>query len=116
VGSRHSRKACASSDSLEQWPLSYRRGLVDGLFFDETGKARTAAWAVDLVPDILRPTENQAGELDRLLLLLGSERFSRDSDDYTLWSTAKSLTAQFDPAVRPAWEQIAARCLPDPPF
>ena len=35
-------QACASSDSLEQWPLHYRRGLIDGLFFDESGNARTA--------------------------------------------------------------------------
>lgn len=35
-------QACASSDSLEQWPLHYRRGLTDGLFFDESGNARTA--------------------------------------------------------------------------
>lgn len=35
-------QACAFSDSLEQWPLHYRRGLIDGLFFDESGNARTA--------------------------------------------------------------------------
>lgn len=111
-------EACANSDSLEQWPLHYRRGLVDGLFFDENGKARTAAWAVTLVPPILQPTDNPAGEVERMLFLLGNERLRHgdSDDDYTLWRTAESLTAKFVAEARPSWRKIAALFAPEPPF
>ena len=55
-------QACASSDSREEWPLHYRRGVLDGLFFDENGKVRTTR-AVELVPGVLGPTKDQAAEL-----------------------------------------------------
>ena len=37
-----------------------RRGLLDGLFVNDEGKARTTAWVLTLVSDILRPTADQA--------------------------------------------------------
>jgi hypothetical protein len=72
----------AASDSLERWPLHYWRGLVDGLFFDENGKPQTTVWALTLIPDILRPTADQAGELHRLLGSVWTEPLGPgDSDD-----------------------------------
>jgi hypothetical protein len=111
-------QACASSDSMDEWPLHYRRGVVDGLFFDDSGKVRTSRWAVELVPGILGPAEDQAAELERLVALLGSEHIGigDDSEDYTLWSSAKQITGKFEPAARPKWSKIADLFAPPPPF
>jgi hypothetical protein len=110
-------QACAASDSLEQWPLHYWRGLLDGLFLDENGKPRTTGWALTLIPDILRPTADQAGELHRSLGSVWTERLGPgDSDDYTLWTTAESLAEKFEADARPKWRQIAALFAPEPPF
>ena len=111
-------EACASSDSLDEWPLYYRRGVVDGLFFDQNGKVRTSRWAVELVPGLLGSTDDQATELDRLLALLGSERIGTgdDSEDYALSSTASQLTQKFESAARAKWSKIVDLLAPEPPF
>jgi hypothetical protein len=111
-------EACASSGSLDEWPLHYRRGVVDGLFFDENGKVRTTRWAIALVPGILGPTQDQAGELDRLIGLLGREHIGTadDSEDYALWSSASQLTGKFESAARPKWSKIVDLLAPEPPF
>jgi Abortive infection C-terminus len=102
-------QACASSDSLDEWPLHYRRGVVDGLFVDENGNVRTTRWAVELVPGVLGPTEDQAAELDRLIALLGSECLGAGdySEDYALWSSISRLAGKFESAARPKWSKIA---------
>jgi hypothetical protein len=111
-------QACASSDSLDEWPLHYRRGLVDGLFFEENGKVRTSRWAVELVPGVLGTAENQAAELDRLIALLGSERLGTGdySEDYALWSSVSRLAGKFESTARPKWSKIADLFAPEPPF
>lgn len=111
-------QACASSDSLDEWPLHYRRGVVDGLFFDENGKARATQWAVGLVPGVLGPTDDLAAELDRLIALLGGERLGAGdyAEDYALWSSVSRLTEKFGPAARSKWSKIADLFAPEPPF
>lgn len=111
-------QACASSDSLEEWPLHYRRGVVDGLFFDENGRVRTTQWAVERVPGVLGPIKDQSSELDTLIFLLGKERLGTGdySEDYALWSCAGRLAGKFEPAARPKWWKITDLFAPEPPF
>jgi hypothetical protein len=109
--------ACASSDSLAAWPLDYRRGVVDGVLFDENGVARTTRWAVELVPGILGPVPDQSVELDRLFELLGSQRFAEgESADWPLYSAVQDLARRFGEKARPKWLHLADRFLPDPHF
>jgi Abortive infection C-terminus len=111
-------RACASSDFLEEWPLHYRRGVVDGLFFDENGRVRTTQWAVEHVPGVLGPIQDQSAELDTLIFLLGKERLGTGdySEDYALWSSVGRLAGKFEPAARPKWSKIADLFAPEPPF
>jgi hypothetical protein len=111
-------EACASSDSLEDWPLHYRRGIADGLFFDENGNVRTTQWAVGFVPGVLGPTDDPAAELDRLIALLGGARLGVGdyTEDYALWSSVSRLTEKFGPSARPNWSKIAQLFAPEPPF
>lgn len=109
-------EACASSNGLEEWPLPYRRGVVDGLLFDENGTARTTLWAVELLPGLLCAAPNQAAELDRLLQLLGSQRFATSETDWPVWSAAKQVSTRFDQEAQPKWSDFASRFLAEPPY
>ncbi|WP_216918123.1 abortive infection family protein [Nocardia noduli] len=111
-------EACAASPSLDAWPLAYRRGIVDGLFFNEIGEVRTIDWAVALIPGVLRPVRDQDAELKRLSSLIGQNPI-RSGDwnrDYSLWQSALRLVTNFDQAARPSWTAIAGLCEPEPPF
>jgi len=111
-------QACASSDSLDEWPLHYRRGVVAGLLFDENGKARTTQWAMEFIPGILGPVEDQSAELDRLVFLLGNGHLGTGdySSDYELWSTVGRLGEKLEPAARPNWSKITELFDPGAPF
>jgi hypothetical protein len=111
-------QACARSDSLDDWPLHYRRGVVDGLLFDENGNARPTRWAIERLPGLLGPIEDQAAELNRLCRLLGNEHFNTGDyqTDYELWSVAKGLSERFELSARPHWSQIVALFDPGVPF
>jgi len=101
----------AVSDSLTDWPLYYRRGLIDGLLFDDNGNARTTRWALELVPGILRATEDQSAELERVLLLIANMTFETGdyAEDYALWTSALNLKDRFELTARPNWSMIADR-------
>lgn len=111
-------QACANSDSLEDWPPHYRRGVVDGLLFDENGNARPTRWAIERMPGLLGPIENQAAELDRLHLLLGNEHFQTGDypTDRELWSFAKGLSERFEQSARSQWSNIVSLFAPGAPF
>ncbi|GAB1814381.1 abortive infection family protein [Mycobacterium sp. MUNTM1] len=113
---REGVRACANSDSLDEWPMPYRRGLVNALFFDENGNVRTARWAIELVPDIIAPAPDQQAELDRLLVMLGSEqRGTGNLDDQRFWTDVKKLAAKFDPPARAKWSRITELFTWEPP-
>lgn len=108
--------ACAASDSLAEWPTHFRRGVVDGLLFDENGRVRTTGWALETIPGLLGPTEDLRAELDRLLSLLSKDRpVPGDySEDYARWTTAKRLGESFDPPARLKWLEITELFKPEP--
>lgn len=111
-------QACADSDSLDDWPPHYRRGVVDGLLFDENGNARTTRWAIERVPGLLAPIKDQAAELERLCLLLGNEHLGTGDypTDYELWSFVNGLGDRFELSARPKWSNIVSLFDPGAPF
>ncbi|WP_338774383.1 abortive infection family protein [Nocardia vulneris] len=111
-------EACAESPSMEAWPLSYRRGVVDGLLFDEAGEVRTISWALTLIPDLLGPVRDQEAEIDRLTVLLGQHpiRTGDWNKDYPLHQQALALAKKFDPQASLRWTKIAGLFEPEPPF
>jgi hypothetical protein len=109
-------EACADSSALDQWPRGYRRGVVYGLLLDDGGRARTNEWALTMIPVLLGPVEEQAGELTELMKFLWTEHFTTGDwgADHRLHSTAISVTGRFQPAAQATWTEITHLFDPGP--
>lgn len=107
--------ACAKSDSLDLWPPHYRRGIVDGLLFDENGQARTNSGAVASVAQILSPLPAHIDELTRLDQMLGAGGPPTTGDynaDLDIYMAIRSWRNKFTPDAQPIWDCIAMKFQP----
>lgn len=102
--------ACAESDSLTEWPLNYRRGLVEGLFFDEAGNFRANPRAVELVAEIIANVPDQVAEVELLVNSLGTTIITTDDVDFNiaLSSAFKAQERRLEPGARALWQRITS--------
>jgi hypothetical protein len=102
--------ACAESDSLTAWPLHYRRGLVEGLLFDQSGNVRTNPAAMESISMILAVVPDQTMEVQVLLDNLGSTSITMgdSASDIVLISAIKEHARRLDPAARHPWLRITS--------
>lgn len=109
-------EACGESSALDRWPRGYRRGVVYGLLFDESGRARLNEWALTAIPALLGPVEDQSAELVDLSNLLSTERLTTGDwgADYQLFEAARALLPRFSPAAQPAWTDFCKLFDPGP--
>ncbi|SID30140.1 Uncharacterised protein [Mycobacteroides abscessus subsp. abscessus] len=101
---------CAASDSLTDWPLHYRRGLVGGLFFDETGNVHATAQAVESIAEIVANVPDQSAEIELLVNSLGTTVITTDDVDFNvaLVDAFKTEERRLDPAAKALWQRIAS--------
>lgn len=102
--------ACATSDSLTEWPLHYRRGLIDGLFFDESGNFRADIRAVESIAEIVANVPDQAVEIELLVNSLGKTVITTDDVDFNI-ALSGAFEAQehrLEPVARTLWQQIGS--------
>jgi hypothetical protein len=106
--------ACAESDSLTTWPLHYRRGLVEGLLFDQSGNVRTNPAAMESISMILAVVPDQTMEVQLLLDNLGSTSITMgdSASDIVLISAIKEHARRLDPAARHLWLRITSHISP----
>lgn len=102
--------ACAASDSLTEWPLHYRRGLVDGLFFDEAGNVRASPPGVESIANIIANVPDQSAEVQLLVNSLGATIITTDDVDnnIALVGAFKAQERRLEPTARALWQQLAS--------
>jgi hypothetical protein len=69
-------EACADDQSLDVWPAEYRRGLVEGLFFDRGGFVDVDTWAVRCAVRIIAPHPDPAVVLQNPSTMVGQATWS----------------------------------------
>ncbi len=111
-------EACADSMDLTKWPVGYRLGLVDGLFFNRAGQVDATTYGVEQAARVLAPVEGARHWLHLLTKTIGqATRSSRLSDPFTVHDSVHDVVEAMSRAAhqfrndddRQAWNAIAAQ-------